>query len=263
VNVDVVPAYIAAHDGHVYFGGWLERFEIRSGKQLEFAFSDAYTTSSGIAVSPQGMLFAANGWLAAGPGFPTGSNTSVVAFPEPKGQNPAGAIAYLFGAVDDPSVGNAPLTTQQIGFKDNGKLLVASGTGYGIYEAEIPPGSSLSCGVTMCSGGTLGFVQLTQDPTFSTIRFATDGHRKLFVLHGSGNIDEDDLATGLFERIFVSNGLNRPIDLAISDDGDVFVLEQTGMIKRFSRSGALIASIALPAFAGEPLSLAFCCRNRH
>jgi hypothetical protein len=262
LDVNVVPAHIASHDEDVYFGGWLERYDVRSGNLVQFAFSDAYTLASGIAVSPRGILFASNGWLAAGPGAPTGSDTSVVAFPDAVGQNPAGAIAYLFGAVDDPSVGNAPLTTQQIGFKNSGKLLVTSGTGYGIYEAEIPPRTSATCGVTMCSGGTLNFVQLVQDPTFSTIRFATDGRRKLFVLHSSGRIDEDDLATGAFERIFVSNMVSDPVDMAMSEEGDVFVLEQSGMIKGFSSSGAMIASISLPANVGQPLSLTFCCHSR-
>jgi hypothetical protein len=262
LNVSGVPAHIASHDEDVYFGGWMERYNLRSGDLVQFAFSDAYTLASAVAVSPRGMLFASNGWLAAGPGAPTGSNTSVVAFPDPVGQNPAGAVAYLFGAVDDPSVGNAPLTTQQIGFKSDGKLLVASGTGYGIYEAQIPPRTSVTCAVTMCSGGTLSFAQLVRDPTFSTIRFVTDGRRKLLVLHSSGRIDEDDLATGAFERILVSDAVSDPVDMAISADGDVFVLEQSGMIRGFSRSGAMIASIALPASAGQPLSLTFCCHSR-
>jgi hypothetical protein len=262
LDVNVVPAHIASHDGDVYFGGWLERYNVRSGKLVQFAFSDAYTLASGIAVSPWGRLFASNAWLAAGPGAPTGSDTSVVAFPDAVGQNPAGAIAYLFGVVDDPSVGSAPLTTQQIGFKNSGKLLVTSGTGYGIYEADVPPRTSATCGVTMCSGGTLNFVQLVKDPSFSTMRFATDGRRKLFVLHSSGRIDEDDLATGAFERILVSNMVSNPVDMAISEEGDVFVLEQAGTIKGFSSSGAMIASISLPASAGQPLSLTFCCHSR-
>jgi hypothetical protein len=262
LNVNGVPAHIASHDEEVYFGGWMERYNLRSSNLVQFAFSDAYTLASGIAVSPRGILFASNGWLAAGPGVPTGSDTSVVAFPDPVGQNPAGAIAYLFGAVDDPSVGTAPLTTQQIGFKSDGRLLVTSGTGYGVYEAQIPPPASATCAVTMCSGGTLSFAQLVRDPTFSTIRFATDGRRKLLVLHSSGRIDEDDLATGAFERILVSDMVSDPVDMAISEEGDVFVLEQSGMLRVFSGSGAMIGSIALPASAGQPLSLTFCCHSR-
>jgi hypothetical protein len=260
--VNVVPAYIATHGDDIIFGGWLERYDVRRRVLLEFAYSDAYTISSGIAVSPGGTLFASNGWLAAGGGPPTGSDTSVVAFPDAAGQNPAGAIAYLFGPVDDPKSGNGPLTVRQIGFKSDGKLLATSATGYGIYEAAVPPASSATCGVTMCSGGTLDFVQLVQDPSFSTIRFGTDGHRKLFVLHRSGSIDEDDLATGTFQRIFVANMIADPVDMAVSEEGDVFVLEQSGVIKGFSSSGTLIASLLLPPDDGPPLSIAFCCHFR-
>jgi hypothetical protein len=261
LTLGVTPAHIAAYLGNVYFGGWLERYSVPNGELSQIAFSDAYTISNGIAVSPAGLLFASNGWLSAGPGTPTGSNTSVVAFPDPTGQNPAGATAYLFGVVDDPSLGNAPLTDQQIGFTKEGRLLVVSSSGYGIYAATVPPLSSATCGVTMCSGGTLGFAQLVQDPALSIIRFATDGETELFVLHSTGNIDEDDLATGMFQRIFVSGALNNPIDMAMSREGSLFVLEKSGDIKAFSGAGKMIGSFSLPGGVGQPLSLAFCCSS--
>jgi hypothetical protein len=204
-----------------------------------------------MAVSPTGTLFASNLYTFA-PDTACGTCSSVVAYPDPNGQNPTGSVNYVYGYVTDPSTGNGRLSGQQIGFTDKGNLLVVSSTGYGVYQSNL-----------QADQGTLSFTQLVQDPTYSTIRIATDGRGHLFVLHSTGSIDRDNLATGAFEEQFLSVVLNNPIDMTISRHGSVYVLEQGGAIKGFSRRGEQIASFSVPAAKGQPLTIEFCCKSRH
>ena len=258
---DLSTGHIAA-DGHtIYFGGiglGLGRYDIASGEQVRFAWSDGFTSAVAMAVSPAGTLFASN-LYAFPPDTLCGTCSVVVAYPDPNGQDPAGRAAFEYGYVREPFIGNGRLSGQQIGFTQTGALLVASSGGDGIYVSTYSVDEAC-CGTPYLE---LPFTQLIGDPTNTTIRFADDGHGRLFVLQSTGRIGEYDIATGGFEKIFLQAGLIEPIEIAISHDGSVYVLEKSGVIRGFSKNGKEISSIAVPAAAGQPLSITFCCSARH
>ena len=254
LQVDDVPRHLAADDVNIYFGGnILGRYEIASGALFAFAFSDGVTAAVAMAIAPSGTLFASNAYL-----FPPDTTcatcSSVIAYPDPNGVDPQRRFLYLYGYVRDRGTGGGRLAGQQIGFTADGKLLVASFGREGIYVSNTPLTE------TCCGYREVDFTPLVLDATNTTIRFVRVGLDRLFVLKSGGSIDEFDLVSGAFRTHFVEHGLDDPIEMAVSDNGSIYVLERSGVVKRFSAEGKATASFTTPASAGQPLSITFCCK---
>lgn len=263
VNVPTPPWHIAADETDIYFGGWLGRFDLATQEVVSFASNDGHTVAAGIAIAPSGTVFASNLYYFR-PDTSCGTCSTVVSYPDPNGSSPAGRSNYFFGYVRPLAGGEGVLSGQQIGFTDDARLLVTSKAGDGVFVSDAPV-------VELCCGpNAIDFLPLVTDPANTIMRFALRGEHHLLVLHGTGRLDEHDLATGRLIRPLLQAGTVDPLDLVVADDGTVYVLEKSGRIRVFSDKGRERSSIELPAAAGQPISLALCCssaphhgRHRH
>ncbi len=251
LSVPTPPWYIAADETNIYFGGWLARFDLATQEIVNFTYNDAYTIVAGMAIAPGGTLFASN--LYHWPGTVCAACSTVVAYPDPNGNNAASRSTYPFGRVRSVPGAEGVLSGQQLDFTDDARLLVTSKAGDGIFVSDAPV-------VEACCGpNPINFLPLVVDPDNTVLRFARSGDRHLLVLHSTGQLDEHDLATGRLIRPILQAGTVDPIDFVVSQDGTVYVLEKPGRIRVFSDRGRERSTLALPAGTGQALSLALCC----